>query len=164
MLKGKHDYQKCVFFLIFCTTFNQNNYRVIASVHAYMSKGSEGSLPTHHIIQFGVVLLNRGKGYNAFDGVFVVPVTGAYVFTWSFLSWPHGWVYSVLMKNADVISTRQSESDSPSAWNVSLSTVVVDVSSGDHVYVGLGRTSNGRVASIVFWVAISLENKCYAQL
>lgn len=52
------------------------------------------------------------------------------------------------MKNADVIGTRYSESDSPSAWDLSTGTVVVHVSSGDHVYVRLGRTSNGRVASI----------------
>lgn len=113
-----------------------------------MSQGSDDPLPTHHILKFDVILLNRGNSYNAFDGIFVDPATGTYVFTWSFMSWPHGWVYTELMKNADVIGTRYSESDSPSAWDLSSGTVVVHVSSGDHVYVRLGRTSNGRVASI----------------
>lgn len=110
-----------------------------------MSQGSDDPLPTHHILKFDVILLNRGNSYNAFDGIFVDPATGTYVFTWSFMSWPHGWVYTELMKNADVIGTRYSESDSPSAWDLSTGTVVVHVSSGDHVYVRLGRTSNGRV-------------------
>lgn len=110
-----------------------------------MSQGSDDPLPTHHILKFDVILLNRGNSYNAFDGIFVDPATGTYVFTWSFMSWPHGWVYTELMKNADVIGTRYSESDSPSAWDLSTGTVVVHVSSGDHVYVRLRRTSNGRV-------------------
>lgn len=110
-----------------------------------MSQGSDDPLPTHHILKFDVILLNRGNSYNAFNGIFVDPATGTYVFTWSFMSWPHGWVYTELMKNADVIGTRYSESDSPSAWDLSTGTVVVHVSSGDHVYVRLGRTSNGRV-------------------
>lgn len=110
-----------------------------------MSQGSDDPLPTHHILKFDVILLNRGNSYNAFDGIFVDPATATYVFTWSFMSWPHGWVYTELMKNADVIGTRYSESDSPSAWDLSTGTVVVHVSSGDHVYVRLGRTSNGRV-------------------
>lgn len=110
-----------------------------------MSQGSDDPLPTHHILKFDVILLNRGNSYNAFDGIFVDPATGTYVFTWSFMSWPHGWVYTELMKNADVIGTRYSESDSPSAWDLSTGIVVVHVSSGDHVYVRLGRTSNGRV-------------------
>lgn len=81
---------------------------------------------------------------------------------------PHGWVYTELMKNADVIGTRYSESNSPSSWGFfSSGTVVVGVSHVDHVYVRLGRTSNGRVASIHesrttfsgWLLAISLENK-----
>lgn len=136
------------FFLYFALVSTRTTTAGVIAFHAYMSKGSEVPLPTHHILQFDVVLLNRGNGYNAFDGIFVVPATGTYVFTWSFMSWPHGWVYTELMKNADVIDTRYSESDSPSAWDFSSGTVVVDVSSGDHVYVRLGRTSNGRVASI----------------
>lgn len=104
------------FFLYFALVSTRTTTAGVIAFHAYMSKGSEVPLPTHHILQFDVVLLNRGNGYNAFDGIFVVPATGTYVFTWSFMSWPHGWVYTELMKNADVIGTRYSESDSPSAW------------------------------------------------
>lgn len=141
----------------------------VIAFHAYMTKGSEGPLPTHHILQFDMFFLNRGNGYNAFDGIFVVPATGTYVFTWSFMSWPHGWVYTELRKNADVIGTRYSESDSPSAWDFSSGTVVVDVSNGVHVYVRLGRTSNDRVASIcisrtTFSGWLLAYKKCYAQL
>ena len=116
--------------------------------HAYLSKDSSGPLPIHHVLTFDVVTLNKGQGYNPFDGIFIVPVAGTYVFTWSFMSEPHGSVYTQLMKNADVIGTRYADSASATVWDFSTGVVVVGVARGDHVYVRLGSDSQGKVGSV----------------
>ena len=120
----------------------------VIAFHAYKSKDSSGPLPIHHVLTFDVVSLNKGDGYNAFDGIFIVPVAGTYVFTWSFMSEPHGTVYTQLMKNADVIGTRYADSATASVWDFSTGVVVVDVAVGNHIYVRLGYESNGKVLSI----------------
>ena len=38
---------------------------------------------THHTIIFDSVKTNLGNGYNSHTGVFTVPTSGLYVFTWS---------------------------------------------------------------------------------
>nr|XP_022312165.1 complement C1q tumor necrosis factor-related protein 4-like [Crassostrea virginica] len=120
----------------------------VIAFHAYLSKDSSGPLPIHHVLTFDVVTLNKGQGYNAFDGIFVVPVAGTYVFTWSFMSEPHGTVYTQLMKNAEVIGRRYADSATASVWDFSTGVVVVDVAVGNHIYVRLGYESNGKVLSI----------------
>ena len=44
------------------------------------------NLPIKNAIKFDVVLLNKGKGYDAKTGVFTAPEDGVYSFAWSFLS------------------------------------------------------------------------------
>lgn len=119
----------------------------VIAFHAYLSKDSSGPLPAHHILKFDVVPLNKGDGYTAFDGIFVVPVAGTYVFTWSFMADTHGTVYTQLMKNADVIGTRYADSETTLVWDFSTGLVVVDVTRVDHVYVRLGADSVDRVKS-----------------
>ncbi|XP_062615423.1 uncharacterized protein LOC134277154 [Saccostrea cucullata] len=66
----------------------------IIAFHAYMSNDSLGPLPVQHILKFDVVPLNKGGGYNACDGLFIVPTSGSYVFTWAIMSDVHGQVDS----------------------------------------------------------------------
>nr|XP_011453844.2 complement C1q-like protein 2 [Crassostrea gigas] len=120
----------------------------VIAFHAYLSKDSSGPLGAHHILQFDVVPLNRGNGYNVFDGIFIVPATGTYVFTWSFMSEGHGRVDTQLMKNADIIGTRYADSLFSTVWDFATGTVVTEVNQGDHVYVRLGLASTRRVRSI----------------
>lgn len=120
----------------------------VIAFHAYISKDSSGPLGAHHILQFDVVPLNRGNGYNVFDGIFIVPAAGTYVFTWSIMSDAHGRVDTQLMKNADIIGTRYADSYSSTVWDFATGTVVTEVNQGDHVYVRLGLESVGKVRSI----------------
>ncbi|XP_062609634.1 uncharacterized protein LOC134271456 [Saccostrea cucullata] len=120
----------------------------LIAFHAYISKDSSGSLPAHHILKFDVVPLNKGNGYNAYDGIFVVPTSGTYVFTWAIMSDTHGWLNSRLMKNAHTIGSRYADSASSSVWDFSTGTVVADANKGDHVYVQLGADSGGKVKSL----------------
>ena len=86
--------------------------------------------------------------YYIFDGIFIVPTSGTYVFTWSFMADSHGNVNTELMKNADIIGTRFADSSLIPVWDFSTGIVVSDVVQGDQVYVRLGHTSGGNVMSV----------------
>ncbi|XP_056003350.1 uncharacterized protein LOC130046563 [Ostrea edulis] len=118
--------------------------------HAYLSIDSTGPLPAHHILKFDSVSLNKGHGYNAYDGIFVAPTSGTYVFTWSIMAGTHGNVFSQLMKNSDIVGSRVADSTTSGEWDFSTGIVVVDVNQGDHVYVQLGMASKGKVLSVVY--------------
>jgi hypothetical protein len=74
---------------------------------------------------------------NSFDGTFLVPVSGTYVFTWAFMSDVNGIVSTQLMKNIDIFGTRYADSCNSTVWNFATGTAVVDVYRGDHIYVEL---------------------------
>lgn len=120
----------------------------VIAFHAYISKDSSGPLAAHHILQFDVVSLNRGTGYNVFDGIFIVPATGTYVFTWSFMSGAHGSVCTQLMRNADILCTRYADSITSTVLDFATGVVITDANHGDHVYVRMGQNSVGKVRSI----------------
>ncbi|XP_048751051.2 uncharacterized protein LOC125662753 [Ostrea edulis] len=137
----------------------QNRKRIVPSMssptdlvafHAYLSKENLGPLPAHHILKFDSVSINKGHGYNAYDGIFVAPTSGTYVFTWSIMSDGHGNVFSQLMKNSDIVGSRFADSSTSSEWDFSTGIVVVDVNQGDHVYVRLGEASVGNVLSFIY--------------
>lgn len=119
----------------------------VIAFHAYLSHDSSGPLPRHHILKFDMVPLNKGNGYKAFDGIFIAPTSGTYVFSWSFMSDVHGNVITELTKNADVIGNRFADSLNSAVYDFSTGTVVVDILQGDHVYVRMGG-STGQVKSI----------------
>ena len=119
----------------------------VIAFHAYLSKSSNGPLSAHHILAFDIVQLNRGNGYNVFDGIFEVPASGTYVFTWSFMADSHGSVCTELMKNADVIGTRCADSNTATVWDFATGIVVTDAIQGGHVYVRMQQASVGNVMS-----------------
>ncbi|XP_056003349.1 complement C1q tumor necrosis factor-related protein 4-like isoform X2 [Ostrea edulis] len=126
----------------------QRSQSDVIAFHAYLSTDSSGPLPAHHILKFDTVSLNRGNGYNAFDGIFIVPVSGTYVFTWAFMSEPRGTVSTQLMRNSDILGTRFADSATSTVWDFATGIVVADVDQGDHIYVQLRLNSHGKVLSI----------------
>lgn len=120
----------------------------LTAFHAYVSKNNSGPLVTHHIVQFDVVTLNRGNGYNAFDGIFIVPAIGTYVFSWYFMSDSQGNVCTQLMRNAEILCTRFADSTTFTGWDFATGVVVIDANQGDHVYVRMGQKSLGKVRSV----------------
>jgi hypothetical protein len=41
------------------------------------------TISEQHLLRFDVVKTNQGNGYHPNTGVFMVPETGIYVFTWT---------------------------------------------------------------------------------
>lgn len=119
----------------------------VVAFYAYMSRSLPGYIATpHHVLKFDVVRTNIGNGYHSSTGIFSVPETGVYVFTWSFLNGDTD-VHSVqLIINAEEWGVVNSHSSSNS-WMQSTGLVVAHVNKGDDVFVKTKDQSQGEIYS-----------------
>lgn len=116
----------------------------VIAFHACLSFDSSGplDLPAHHTLRFSVDPVNWGNGYNALDGIFTVPASGTYVFTWSIMYEGPNFVYILLMKNnAESIGIKVGVSPTPKVLDAVTGIVVADVNQGDHVFLRLGQSA-----------------------
>jgi hypothetical protein len=106
----------------------------VIAFYAYMSH-TEVSPGPHHTIIFDVPVTNSGNSYNKFNGMFSVPSSGVYVFTWTITCSIGGYVYSQLVANFDVIGAILTNSVSSSEWISTSGISVRAVNQGDVIYV-----------------------------
>ncbi|XP_033724927.1 uncharacterized protein LOC117314937 [Pecten maximus] len=87
-------------------------------------------------IKYNDVMIDVGNGYNHGNGIYVVPVSGVYAFTWSTTSAVNNGraICTYLMINGVVTSGTCADSDA-SDWESATGVIVTSVSAGDHVYV-----------------------------
>lgn len=122
------------------SSVNKRNKRVDSSLTG--SDAFSVSLNTHtdvtpnRIIVFDDVMIDAGHGYNHGNGIYEVPATGVYVFTWSIRSGNNngGNMITQLTVNGVVLSTTNADSDSRN-WESATGLIVTSVSKGDHVYI-----------------------------
>ena len=78
--------------------------------------------------------------YNSADGIYTVPESGIYVFTWTIYGWAHTQATTELMINSAVAG--KSLADSQEIYDIHTSTgiTVASVNMGDHVYVKFSAT------------------------
>lgn len=128
--------------------FNTATAGVVA-FYAYMSH-TEYSPSNHHTIIFDIPVTNLGNGYNHFSGIFSVPTSGVYVFSWTIADSMAGYVFSELVVNADVVGgiLTQTLSDNDRISTTGL--VVKEVRQGDVVYVRTSATGgiHGNIESL----------------
>ena len=87
-----------------------------------------------HIIVFDVVKTNAGNGYHPSTGVFMVPESGIYVFSWSF-SYSDRHYHSIqLMVNNNMESVFHLHTDDGD-WLSGTGVAVLHVNKGDDVFV-----------------------------
>ncbi|XP_052688839.1 uncharacterized protein LOC128167271 [Crassostrea angulata] len=100
--------------------------------YAYMSK-SEPTPSNHHSLIFDVLKTNLGNGYNKFSGTFVAPFAGAYVFTWTINTNPHGAHFINLMVNNAIVGGTLTDTQEANDYDSDSNTAVVVLSQGDSV-------------------------------
>lgn len=100
--------------------------------YAYMSK-SEPTPSNHHSLIFDVLKTNLGNGYNKFSGTFVAPYAGAYVFTWTINTNPHGAHFINLMVNNAIVGGTLTDTQDANDYDSDSNTAVVVLSQGDSV-------------------------------
>ena len=121
----------------------------IIAFYAYMSHNEVRPGP-HHTIIFDVPITNVGNGYNHFSGIFSVPSSGVYVFSWTIADSPQGFIFSELIVNSDVIGgiLTQTLTDDDRISTTGL--VVKEVEAGNVVYVRTSPTGGiqGNIQSL----------------
>ena len=100
--------------------------------YAYMSK-SEPAPSNHHTLIFDVAKTNLGHGYNKYSGTFVAPSAGAYVFTWTINTNPHGAHFINLMVNNAVVGGTLTDTQAADDYDSDSNTAVVALNQGDSV-------------------------------
>ncbi|XP_033753122.1 uncharacterized protein LOC117336619 [Pecten maximus] len=108
------------------------------------------SVHEHETVIFGHVLLDVGLGYNNGDGVYIVPRSGVYVFTWSITSETNDGgnhdIHTSLMVNGSPVGAIDSDADKYD-WGSATGVVVLSVDYGDHVFVQVITGSSGKIIS-----------------
>lgn len=120
---------RLVFFAVPPTTDTTGH----VAFHAYLSTSTQSGLRQHHTLVFDSVRVNKGNGYNKGDGIFIVPQTGVYVFTWTVTVQVHGWASVEIVVNEEVIGS--AFADGNTSWDEGSGIVLVEVNTGDHVFL-----------------------------
>lgn len=96
------------------------------------------NIPKHQTLIYDAIITNDGNGYNSQSGVFTVPFTGQYVFTWSATVWVRSAYETQLMVNGDVKGVTFADAGEATDSDMSTGVVVVGVQKGDDVYIRTG--------------------------
>lgn len=114
--------------------------------YAYLSASTAANLPSKHILFFDHVVLNKGQGYHQDDGIFIVPSHGVYVFAWTVGVQYHGWTPLEIVVNGVVFGSTFVNGGADD-WDFSTGIVVVEIHTGDHVYIRMAETGRELVHS-----------------
>ena len=96
---------------------------------------SDITLNTNSIVKFSDVLNNEGNHFNSGDSVFVSPVSGVYLFSWTTQTYSGKYVNTELRVNNIVKETLHASLGS-SVGVVSVSrTIICNVQKNDHVWI-----------------------------
>ncbi|XP_069108185.1 uncharacterized protein [Argopecten irradians] len=114
------------------------------SFSVYLSKNFV-SHPNAAIL-FDKVRLDVAGNYNLGNGVYEVPVSGMYVFTWVITGELTEWLVTELAINGSPHGSIMTHTEAGHSWDTSTGVVVVPVSAGDHVFIR--STRGGTIRSI----------------
>ena len=95
----------------------------------------------NHVMVFDLVKTNAGNGYHPSTGVFIVPESGYYVFSWSFRNSDRHYHSTELMVNKTVESVIHLHTGAGS-WLSGTGVAVLHVNKGDDVYVRISALSH----------------------
>ncbi|XP_061190240.1 uncharacterized protein LOC133198111 [Saccostrea echinata] len=109
-------------------------FQEVNAFYAYMS-ASENHPGHHQTIIFDVAITNAGHAYSKNSGIFTVPTTGIYVFTWNIASAIHDYSYTELVVNATPRGFIHTCSLNDACGRVTTGIVVVAVNQRDEVFV-----------------------------
>ncbi|KAK3599001.1 hypothetical protein CHS0354_007457 [Potamilus streckersoni] len=113
--------------------------------HAYQRDSRSYSF--HEILQYEIEEVNVGGGFNHFDSIFSVPVTGVYIFTWTIVPNLSSYVQAELIINGVVKGNAYAESNEIHNVHPTTGIVVAQANKGDHVFVRRGEHSASIVKS-----------------
>ncbi|XP_061172926.1 uncharacterized protein LOC133182192 [Saccostrea echinata] len=114
--------------------------------YSYLSKNS-GPITAHHTMVYDNLHINRGNGYNKYDGIFIAPVSGVYVFHFSVCIGGSAYASFEILVNGEVIGAVNEESHAGMGYREGSNLVVTFANSGDHVFIRTQKGTTGYLFS-----------------
>ncbi|XP_071178069.1 complement C1q-like protein 4 [Mytilus edulis] len=116
----------------------------------------------HAAVIFNKVILDTTASYNSGDGVFVVPMAGIYVFTWTVSVGDGNWESTELIVNGNPYAYSKVDTANGSDYGSGTQTVVLKVNKGDHVLIRTGTIGDGVIDGNAYdtfsgWILFPLE-------
>ncbi|XP_062584089.1 complement C1q-like protein 2 [Saccostrea cucullata] len=105
----------------------------IVAFYAYMSQHTQ-SISVQYPLRFDVVKTNVGNGYHSPTGIFIVPESGIYVFSWTIRIYGGRRHATQLMVNTDEVGIIHTHLVGDSDFE-GTGIVVIQVNAGDDVFV-----------------------------
>ena len=90
-------------------------------------------------------MVNRGEGYHEDDGVFTVPRSGVYVFSWTIAIPTSGWVSVEIVVDGRVVGSSYAHGSDDLDFSTRI--VVVQATTGDHVFIRMHHNGSGVINS-----------------
>lgn len=96
------------------------------------------------ILVFETVIVNRGGFYNKYDGVFVAPRKGTYMFSWTVAGTSSNWIAAELVVETQVISSAGEQNNGGGNPSGSM-TAFCKMEKGEHAWIRSTGVSSGHV-------------------
>jgi hypothetical protein len=115
---------------------------------AYLSV-SEAHPGRHQTIIFDSLLTNVGSHYNQHNGVFTVPKSGSYVFSWRIGCDANEYIFTDIVVNSSIKSATRVDGRGLQAYTSTVGLVVLQVNKNDIVYIRTNSANDisGRIVS-----------------
>ncbi|CAC5390605.1 unnamed protein product [Mytilus coruscus] len=94
------------------------------------------------ILVFETVIVNEGGFYDKYDGVFVAPSKGTYLFSWTVSGNSASWIVTELVVESQIISTAGVQNVAGGYPSGSM-TALCEMEKGDHAWIRTTGISSG---------------------
>lgn len=118
--------------------------------YAYL--GTHDMTPAaNKVIVFETVLVNTiGNAYNNYSGVFTIPESGIYVFTWTIECDGNGSIFTNILRNSNVFGSIASDSHNEAEYRMSTGVALNFANKGDVVFIRVHTVHNSHIHSSDF--------------
>ncbi|XP_069103234.1 uncharacterized protein [Argopecten irradians] len=96
------------------------------------------NLHEDNTIVYDLVKVNNGNGYNSGDGIFTVPESGTYVFSWKSICEKQQYFQTVIVVNGAIMGSSFTDASHNEIYDQSTAVVVLLLSEADHIFIRMG--------------------------
>lgn len=99
------------------------------------------NLDKESTVVFEREIINEGEHYNKYDGVFVAPLDGLYLFSWTVSSYSNKWVMTELVIDGSIISSTGERTSATSDHTSASMTALYKMKKEEHAWIRTTRYS-----------------------
>ncbi|XP_062618472.1 uncharacterized protein LOC134280052 [Saccostrea cucullata] len=118
----------------------------VIGFYAYLGTHDSSPAP-NKVIVFDTIKATSGHDYNPYSGIFTIPESGMYVFTWTIECDGNGQIFTKIVKNSSVFGSIASDSNHEIEYRMSTGVALTLANKGDIVFVQVHSAQNTKIHS-----------------